>query len=118
MTPVFMASPYAGEVNRNVRYAIACMKDCLQRGEAPFASHLLYPFMLDDKVPDERALGIAAGHAWITVASQLVVYIDLGISSGMEGDIRIAEQFLVPIVRRRLPKEVMDGLSLDTLSNA
>ena len=83
---VLVESPYAGDVDRNVRYARACMRDCLKRGEAPFASHLLYtqPGVLDDLVPDERALGIEAGLAWGTMADKTVVYTDLGISRGME----------------------------------
>ena len=43
-------------------YARACVADCLRRGEAPIASHLLYtqPGVLDDDVPEERAQGIAS----------------------------------------------------------
>lgn len=57
MILVLLESPYAGNVELNVTYARACMRDCLKRGEAPFASHLLYtqPGVLDDLVPNERA---------------------------------------------------------------
>lgn len=83
---VIVESPYAGDVERNVAYARAAMADCLRRGEAPFASHLLYtqPGVLDDTVPDERALGIAAGLAWGDRADATVVYVDLGMSTGMQ----------------------------------
>lgn len=111
---VVIATPYRGELNRNIRYAIACMKDCLVRGEAPLAPHLLYPFMLNDSIPEERALGMEAGHTWLTAADRLIVYTDLGISSGMQEDINIAQQYCISITRRKLPKEIMDGLSLDT----
>lgn len=40
------------------------MLDALDRGEAPYASHLLYTQMLDDTIPAERELGIKAGFAW------------------------------------------------------
>ena len=82
---VILESPYAGDVERHVAYARACMADCLRRGEAPFASHLLYtqPGVLDDGKPDERALGIAAGLAWGDRADATVVYTDHGLSSGM-----------------------------------
>lgn len=60
MRRVIVESPYAGDVIRNVEYARAAMRDCLQRGEAPFASHLLYPapFGLEDAsfVPLTRGL--------------------------------------------------------------
>jgi hypothetical protein len=83
---VIIESPYAGDVELNVRYARVCLRDCLLRGEAPLASHLLYtqPGVLDDPIPDERALGIEAGLAWGRAAEATVVYTDLGISSGMQ----------------------------------
>jgi hypothetical protein len=63
MKKVLIESPYAGDVERNEKYARACMRDCFERGEAPFASHLLYtqPGVLDDTLHHERALGIDAG---------------------------------------------------------
>ena len=39
---VIIESPYAGNVEENEEYARKCLRDCLMRGEAPFASHLLY----------------------------------------------------------------------------
>jgi hypothetical protein len=42
MKLVIIESPYAGEVEANVAYARACMRDSLGHGEAPIASHLLY----------------------------------------------------------------------------
>ncbi len=83
---VIVESPYAGDVERNVAYARACLRDCLLRGEAPLASHLLYtqPGVLDDLVPEERLLGIEAGLSWGRWAEKTVVYHDLGVSPGME----------------------------------
>lgn len=84
MKRVIIESPYAGDVFENTIYAIKCMKDCLSRGEAPFASHLLYTQPLNDLLEDERALGIEAGLAWGKVADATVVYTDRGISKGMQ----------------------------------
>lgn len=90
MIPVILESPYAAPtaegIERNVRYLRACMRDCLLRGEAPFASHGLYtqPGVLRDDVPIEREHGILAGFAWRTLAQKTVVYVDLGISRGMQ----------------------------------
>jgi hypothetical protein len=94
---VVVESPFAGanegEVERNIRYARACMRDALLRGEAPFASHLLYtqPGILRDTVQHERMYGIEAGLVWGARADLTVVYTDLGISQGMELGIRRAE---------------------------
>lgn len=92
ITPVQLESPYAGGVERNVRYARACMRHCLKLGEAPFASHLLYtqPGVLDDDDPDERKLGIEAGLTIGRLFGRTVVYADLGISPGMQQGIDAA----------------------------
>jgi hypothetical protein len=80
---VIIESPYAGDVDRNVEYARQCLKDSLSRGEAPIASHLLYPQVLDDNNPEQRSQGIRAGLEWRSVAQAQVFYLDLGWSKGM-----------------------------------
>lgn len=102
---VIVESPYAGDINRNVAYARAALRDCLLRGEAPIASHLLYtqPGVLRDEIPEERQHGIQAGLAWGRVAEATVVYQDLGLSRGMEYGIAAAAQAGRPIEYRSLP---------------
>ena len=92
MRLIIVESPYAGDVERNLRYLRACLADCLRRGEAPFASHGLYtqPGVLRDEVKGEREQGILAGFSWRIVADATVVYTDLGISRGMESGIEDA----------------------------
>lgn len=87
MRRVVLESPYGGDVEDNVAYARRCIRDCLDRGEAPIASHLLFtqPNILDDAVPEERTLGINAGLAWHLVSESVVFYCDRGWSSGMGG---------------------------------
>ena len=93
MRLVVLESPFAGDVERNVAYARAALRDCLLRGESPAASHLLFtqPGVLDDTDPAERRLGIEAGLAWGRVAQATVVYADLGLSKGMLQGIARAE---------------------------
>lgn len=85
MKIVIVESPYAGDIDRNVAYARAAMADCLRRGEAPYASHLLYtqPGVLRDEMPEERTKGIEAGFAFRRIADASVFYVDLGWSNGM-----------------------------------
>lgn len=103
---VIVESPFAGDVERNTRYARACLADCLSRGESPFASHLLFTQkgVLDDNDPDQRKLGIAAGFAWRHVAQLTAVYGDLGISSGMRRGIEHSERLGIPVEFRSLPE--------------
>lgn len=105
MIRVLVESPYAGDVERNLRYLRAAMHDCLLRGEAPYASHALYtqPGVLDDDVPAERELGIEAGLLWGACAEKTVVYTDCGMSRGMRYGIERAEKEGRPIEYRSLP---------------
>lgn len=85
MIPIILESPYSGNVPLHLCYLRACMRDCLLRGEAPFASHGLYtqPGVLRDDVLAEREQGIAAGFVWREHAAYTVFYINLGWSAGM-----------------------------------
>lgn len=101
---VIIESPFAGDVEENVAYARRCVRDSLLRGEAPIASHLLYtqPGILNDDIPEERMHGIAAGLAWRRVADASVVYIDRGISAGMQYGIDRAKEAGIPVEFRSI----------------
>ena len=88
---------------RNRRYLKAAMLDCIRRGEAPFASHMMYVQVLDDDVPAERIVGIKCGLAWGELADATVVYEDLGVSGGMQQGIDDAVRHIRPVEWRRLP---------------
>ena len=104
MKRVIVESPYAGDISTNVEYARECVRDSLARNEAPIASHLLYtqPGILRDEVPTERQWGIDAGLAWGAVAEMTAVYVDLGISRGMQYGIDNAIKAGRPIEYRKL----------------
>lgn len=97
-------SPYDEIVELNVKYARACVADCLMRGEAPIASHLLYtqPGVLNDRIVDERKRGIDAGLAWLRVAELSVVYVDLGVTPGMQSGIQVARVHGIEVDYRSL----------------
>lgn len=101
---VLIESPYAGDVERNIRYARACMRDSLLRGEAPFLSHLLYTQegVLDDTILEERTIGIWAGLAWGEKAKKTIVYTDYGITPGMKLGIAEAIKQKRPVLYRTL----------------
>ena len=110
---VILESPFAGNgwwllrlwrQYQNVRYARACLRDSLLRGESPIASHLLYtqPGVLSDQIPHERKNGTDAGLAWKSVADASVVYMDRGISKGMLYGVCAAKDAGLPVEYRRL----------------
>ncbi len=88
----------------HVTYARRCLRDSILRGEAPLASHLLYTQedVLDDSNAEERALGIAVGHAWFRHADLCAIYTDYGVSDGMVEGITKALFFNVPRDYRKL----------------
>lgn len=108
MKLVILESPFAGDshaaTQRNIHYARMCVRDSLERGEAPIASHLLYtqPGILDDDVETERNWGIDAGLAWRKAAHGSVVYTDFGISRGMAYGIKAAEDAGLSVEYRSL----------------
>lgn len=103
-TIVCIESPFAGrganwlerryDAFLNLRYARACLRDSLMRGESPFASHLLYTQrgVLRDGVPAERKHGIDAGLRFQEAAAFVAVYIDRDITPGMKLAIAQAER--------------------------
>jgi len=106
MKRVILESPYAGDVERNIKYARECVKDSLRRGESPIASHLLYTQegILNDSIKEERRLGIDAGLAWREVAEAHVFYIDLGLTPGMQTALKYATSNELEVTIRWLYK--------------
>lgn len=99
-----LGAPTREGIEKNKEFARACVRDCLRRGEAPYASHLFYdqPGILNDLVTEEREQGINAGFAWGDRADATVVYTDRGISSGMQRGIDRATQLGRRVEYRRL----------------
>lgn len=104
MKLVLIESPYAGDIARNVAYAKAAVRDCLARGEAPYASHLFFTQegLLRDDVPEERKQGIEAGLAWGAKADLTAVYMDHGITEGMKLGIERARVEGRPVEERSI----------------
>lgn len=89
-------------VEENVAYLNLCLKDCIAKGEAPYASHRFYPGLLNDDKPEERRLGMEMGFNWGCQADAAVVYIDHGITGGMLEGIRLWATKGKPITYRAL----------------
>lgn len=105
LTLVMVESPLRGDYERNRAYARACMRHSLERGEAPFAMHLLYAQagILDDTIESERDWGMAAGFEWSRKADMVALYTDLGITEGMHRAHALA-------VVRKMPVEFRSGV--------
>lgn len=105
---VNLETPFAGDVERNLRYARAAMRDAIiNHHEAPIASHLLYTQegILNDNDREERRIGMSVGFLWNQQAEATVVYTDLGISQGMNEGIAEAHAAGRQVEFRRLGGE-------------
>jgi hypothetical protein len=119
-----LAAPTPEGAAENRAYACRCARHVLDMGDSPYASHLFFdqPGILDDLVPEERKLGIAAGFAWGERADVVAVYIDRGVSRGMRAGIREAmkrDQCIeVRSLEREVPREEGMLIVLDAIAEA
>lgn len=87
---------------RNEWYARQAVWDSIQRGEVPFAGHLLYTQILDDGLLFEREVGINLHCEIVARADLVAVYTDLGTSSGMQFAIRKCIEEGITLEERKL----------------
>ena len=88
---VYICSPYAGDVDANVKNARRYCRFAADKGYIPIAPHLLFTQFLNDDNPKERQLGIFFGNAVMSKCSEVWVFGDR-ISDGMEAEIKRAKR--------------------------
>lgn len=86
---VYICSPYAGDVEKNVEAAQRYSRFAVAKGYIPIAPHLLFPQFLNDRNPKERQLGLFFGNALMSKCSEVWVF-GSRISAGMEDEIKRA----------------------------
>jgi len=94
---VYICSPYAGDVEQNVKKAISYCRYAIAKNRQPVASHLMYPRILNDFEPDEREIGLSFGKALLQDCSEVWVF-GRDITDGMRGEIREALRDHIPVV--------------------
>ena len=93
---VYICSPYAGDIENNIKSAQEYSRFAVTEGYIPIAPHLLFPQFLDDNNPKERELGLFFGHALMSKCTELWVFGN-NVSSGMEAEIKRAKWKSYPI---------------------
>jgi hypothetical protein len=94
MKRVFICSPYAGDIDYNVKVAQQLCKQAVYQGYAPFAPHLIYPQFLSDV--SERHMGIDSGCAFMAVCDEVWRLKD-EMSPGMIQEINYAAHLGIPV---------------------
>ena len=98
MKLIYVASPYAGDIKQNTEFAKEACRHVLSCGHAFFAPHLLYPAILDDGNPQERALGLSMGLAMLSRCDELWCY-GKRLSLGMHFELEEAQRLGIPVRR-------------------
>ena len=98
---VYICSRYAGDIEHNVRVALALCRMAVEAGLAPFAPHLLFTQFLDDTDLAQREIGISLGLRFMEVCDVVWVYSGEGVSDGMRREIEHARRLGKPIVLLR-----------------
>jgi hypothetical protein len=86
---VYICSPCAGDIEKNVKAARTYSRFAVDKGYIPIAPHLLFPQFLKDTDPQERQLGLFFGNALMSKCSEVWVFGNV-ISPGMETEIKRA----------------------------
>ena len=88
---VFICSPFAGKVIRNVDNARKYCRFAVSKNKLPIAPHLLFPQFLDDKDKEQRKLGLSMGMQLMKHCHEVWVFGN-EVTDGMAKEIRKAEK--------------------------
>lgn len=110
MKMVYICSPFAGDIENNLRFARAACRYAADQGCAPIAVHLLYPQILNDADPVEREAGIQMGLRVLASCDELWICGER-ISRGMSCEIVEAQQLGIPI-RNISTEQIKGGIAM------
>lgn len=103
---VYICSPYAGDVQENLRRARQYSRFAVFHGSVPMTPHLMYPQFLQDAEPAERKIGTECVMTVLALCDEIWVFGDR-ISKGMAAEIEYAKEAYIPVRYFALvPREV------------
>lgn len=96
---VFAAHPISGDIEGNMKKALEICSRLFRKNVIPVAPYLVALKILDDKIVEERELGIEANRICFErgFVDELWLFGDR-ISDGMRGEIELAHKFGIPVV--------------------
>ena len=87
---IYICSPYAGNVERNVENARKYSRFAVKQGVMPITPHLLFTQFLNDDDYRERQLGMGFGNTILSKCQEVWVF-GTTISVGMKAEIKSAK---------------------------
>ena len=103
MKIVYICSPLRGDgspeaIRKNIQRARNYCEDALKERVIPIAPHIYFTQFLDDRIPEQRMLGLKMGLELLTVCHEIWVYGKYKISEGMQAEIDFAERIGLPVM--------------------
>lgn len=87
MKKIFVCSPLAGDIKKNIYRARKYSRYVVDQGHIPITPHIYFTQFLDDTDPEERQLGMDMGIKLLFACDELWVFGDR-ISKGMRHEIK------------------------------
>jgi hypothetical protein len=95
MKKVYICAPLGGDVQGNLEKAKRYSEYALRCGAAPVTPHF-YALCLDDSIPKEREMGIAAGLSLLWFCDEVWVFGD-ETTEGMAQEIKLARNLNIKV---------------------
>ena len=95
MKKVYICAPLAGDVAGNLEKAKRYSEYALRCGAAPVTPHF-YALCLDDNIPEEREMGMAAGLSLLWFCDEVWVFGN-ETSEGMAQEIKLAHNLNIKV---------------------
>ena len=92
---VYICAPLAGNIAENIEKARRYSEYALRCGAAPVTPHF-YALCLDDNIPEEREMGIAAGLSLLWFCDEVWVFGE-ETTGGMADEIRLARNLNIKV---------------------
>ena len=112
MKKVYICAPLGGNIKENLEQVKRYTKYALICGTAPVVPHS-YALCLNDDIPKEREIGLAAGLSLLWFCDEMWIFGDT-LTEGMRGEIRFCQNLNIhtKTVKEKEIQKVLGGNAL------
>ena len=112
MKKVYSCAPLGGNIKENLEQVKRYTKYALICGTAPVVPHF-YALCLNDDIPKEREIGLAAGLSLLWFCDEMWIFGDT-LTEGMRGEIRFCQNLNIhtKTVKEKEIQKVLGGNAL------